>query len=86
MVLELAGWVAEVRLQMCFGAGIEALHAVVPEAVPLPPVAGLAHETEATPTPSEAVPLMASGVVEVLNVGLGGVLIATAGGVVSEGV
>jgi len=67
-------------------SGIEALQEVVPDAVPLPAVAPFVHVTDVTPTLSEAVPLIASGVADVEKVAPGGVVIDTAGGVVSPGV
>ena len=64
--------------------GIEALHDVVPEAVPDPPVAALDHWTEATPRLSAAVPPRRTGPTFVKKVAPAeGAVIATVGGVAS---
>jgi hypothetical protein len=68
-------------------SGIGADQEVVPVAVPLPPVAGLAHVTEVTPTASDAVPPTVIGVEEVDAVlPEVGAVMEIAGGVVSPGV
>jgi hypothetical protein len=63
------------------------LHEVVPEAVPVPPVAAFVQVTCVTPTASEVVPPRAIGVdvVEYVGEGVGAVIVQT-GAVTSGGV
>jgi hypothetical protein len=63
--------------------GIEADQAVVPAAVPLPPVRPFVQVTEVTPRLSAAVPLTVAGLEVAVAVGGAGVVITTVGGVVS---
>jgi len=62
--------------------GIEALHRVVPEAVPLPPVL-VENVTLATPEGSDAVPLNVSQESDVATDVLAGYVIVSAGAAVS---
>ena len=66
-------------------SGMSAVHDVVPEAVPVLPVAAFDQVTCVTPTLSEALPPSAIGLEDAVAVGGGWVVIVTAGGVVSGG-